>query len=127
MLIRVPHGLISLAAYYIGRNDGGQVLGQTMAFAVLAFSQLFHVRNLHSNKLSSFRTSLASNKHLVLAILASALLMLAVLLIPVARNVFGIVEMDGIHWLYVMGLSIVPIAVVEIVKAFKLNHTKDEY
>lgn len=120
-------GLISLAAYYIGRNDGGQVLGQTMAFAVLAFSQLFHVRNLHSNKLSSFRTSLASNKHLVLAILASALLMLAVLLIPVARNVFGIVEMDGIHWLYVMGLSIVPIAVVEIVKAFKLNHTKDEY
>jgi Ca2+-transporting ATPase len=120
-------GLISLAAYYIGRNDGGQVLGQTMAFAVLAFSQLFHVRNLHSNKLSSFRTSLASNKHLVLAILASALLMLAVLLIPVARNVFDIVEMDGIHWLYVMGLSIVPIAVVEIVKAFKLNHTKDEY
>ncbi|MDD4010476.1 MAG: cation-translocating P-type ATPase C-terminal domain-containing protein, partial [Fermentimonas sp.] len=120
-------GLISLAAYYIGRNDGGQVLGQTMAFAVLAFSQLFHVRNLHSNKLSSFRTSLASNKHLILAILASALLMLAVLLIPVARDVFGIVEMDGIHWLYVIGLSLVPIVVVEIVKALKLNHTKDEY
>jgi Ca2+-transporting ATPase len=120
-------GLISLAAYYIGRNDGGQILGQTMAFSVLAFSQLFHVRNLHSNKLSSFRTSLASNKHLVLAILASALLMLAVLLIPAARDIFGVVKMDGIHWLYVMGLSLVPIAVVEIVKALKLNHTKDEY
>jgi Ca2+-transporting ATPase len=80
-------GLISLAAYYIGCNDGGQVLGQTMAFAVLAFSQLFHVRNLHSNKLSSFRTSLASNKNLILAILASALLMMAVLLIPVLRNI----------------------------------------
>lgn len=120
-------GIISLVAYFIGLNDGGQVLGQTMAFAVLAFSQLFHVRNLHSNKLSSFRTSLVSNKHLVLGILASTLLMLIVLLIPVLRRVFGVVEMDGIHWLYVMGLSIVPIVVVEIVKALKLNHTKDEY
>src|SRR5690554_5480133 len=120
-------GLISLAAYYIGRNDGGQVLGQTMAFAVLAFSQLFHVRNLHSNKLSSFRTSLASNKNLILAILASALLMMAVLLIPVLRNIFGVVEMDAVHWLYVTALSIVPIVVVEFMKLFKWNHTVDEY
>lgn len=120
-------GLISLAAYYIGCNDGGQVLGQTMAFAVLAFSQLFHVRNLHSNKLSSFRTSLASNKNLILAILASALLMMAVLLIPVLRNIFGVVEMDAVHWLYVTALSIVPIVVVEFMKLFKWNHTVDEY
>lgn len=120
-------GLISLAAYFIGLKDGGQVLGQTMAFSVLAFSQLFHVRNLHSNTLSSFRTNLASNKSLVWAILASAMLMLIVLLTPGVREVFGIVEMDGVHWIYVMALSLVPILVVEIVKAFKLNHTKDEY
>jgi len=55
-------GLISLAAYMIGYADGGQPLGQTMAFAVLGFSQLFHVRNLHSNRRSSFRTGLLANK-----------------------------------------------------------------
>lgn len=120
-------GLISLAAYRIGFNDGGQQLGQTMAFAVLAFSQLLHVRNLHSNRRSSFRTSPMSNKALVLAILASAVLMLIVLFLPAIRDIFKIVEMDGVHWLYVVGLSFVPIVVVEAVKLLGINHTRDEY
>ncbi len=127
-------GLISLAAYIIGRNDGirmgiedPQTLGQTMAFAVLGFSQLFHVRNLHSNKVSSFKTSIFSNKSLLLAILSSSILMLIVLMVPGVMNIFGLVAMDGTHWLYVLGLSLVPIVVVELVKVLKLNHTKDEY
>ncbi len=120
-------GLISLLAYMVGNRDGGQTLGQTMAFAVLAFSQLIHVRNLHSNRLSSFRTSIFSNKMLLLAILASAALMLIVLFIPAIREIFNLEVMDTTHWLYVIGLSFVPVVVVEIVKLFKINHTKDEY
>ncbi len=120
-------GLISLVAYLVGFHDGGQQLGQTMAFAVLAFSQLIHVRNLHSNKRSSFRTSLLSNKMLVLAILASAALMLIVLFVPPVRDIFKLEVMDRTHWLYVIGLSFVPIVVVEIVKLLKINHTKEEY
>ena len=120
-------GLISLAAYLIGYADGGQPLGQTMAFAVLGFSQLLHVRNLHSNKRSSFRTGLMENRSLLGAILASSLLLFVVLLIPGVMDVFGIVPMDGLHWVYVGILSFVPIVVVEAVKLLKLNHTKDEY
>ncbi|MBF6597822.1 MAG: calcium-translocating P-type ATPase, PMCA-type [Fermentimonas sp.] len=139
MILRIVYqgstiGLISLAAYIIGRNDGvnmgldnPEALGQTMAFAVLGFSQLFHVRNLHSNKMSSFKTSILSNKSLLMAILASSVLMLIVLMIPGVMNVFGLVPMDATHWLYVLALSLVPIVIVELVKAFKLNHTKDEY
>lgn len=139
MIIRIVYqgstiGLISLAAYLLGKNDGINMgldnpgaLGQTMAFAVLGFSQLFHVRNLHSNKVSSFKTSLLSNKSLLLAILASSILMLVLLMIPGVMNVFGLVPMDVTHWLYVLALSLVPIFVVELVKALKLNHTKDEY
>ncbi len=120
-------GLISLAAYLIGYADGGQPLGQTMAFAVLGFSQLLHVRNLHSNKRSSFRTGLMENRSLLGAILASSLLLFIVLLIPGVMDVFGVVPMDGLHWVYVGILSFVPIVVVEAVKLLKLNHTKDEY
>lgn len=120
-------GLISLAAYIVGFQDGGQPLGQTMAFAVLGFSQLLHVRNLHSNKRSSFRTSILSNKPLVGAIFASSLLLFAVLLVPAFMNIFGVVPMDLTHWWYVLGLSLVPIIVVELVKLLKINHTKDEY
>lgn len=120
-------GLISLAAYIIGFRDGGQPLGQTMAFAVLGFSQLLHVRNLHSNIDSSFRTSLFSNMALLGAIFASALLLVAVLLIPGLMDIFGVTAMDTTHWIYVGLLSLVPIVVVELVKLLKLNHSKDDY
>lgn len=120
-------GLISLAAYKIGFNDGGQILGQTMAFAVLGFSELLHVRNLHSNRLSSFKTSILSNVMLLGAILISGALMAAILLIPGLMEMFDIVAMDAIHWVYVAILSAVPIVVVEFVKLIKLNQTKDEY
>lgn len=120
-------GLISLAAYMIGFKDGGQLLGQTMAFAVLGFSQLLHVRNLHSNRRSSFRTGIFSNKSLLGAILLSALLLFAVLVIPGVMDIFGVTAMDAAHWLYVGLLSLVPIAVVELVKLMRINHSKDEY
>jgi len=120
-------GLISLAAYIMGYVDGGRPLGQTMAFAVLGFSQLLHVRNLHSNKISSFQTSLWSNKPLLGAIFLSTLLLLLVLLIPGVMFVFGVVEMDSTHWLYVVGLSLLPIVIVELMKLFKINHSRDEY
>lgn len=123
----VTIGLISLLAYLVGYHDGGQQLGQTMAFSVLAFSQLVHVRNLHSNKFSSFRTSIFSNPMLLLAILASAALMFAVLFIPPLRTLFNLGIMDATHWLYVIGLSVAPVAVVEIMKLLKINHFKDEY
>ncbi|MGI6478148.1 MAG: calcium-translocating P-type ATPase, PMCA-type [Salinivirgaceae bacterium] len=120
-------GLISLFAYFVGYHDGGQQLGQTMAFSVLAFSQLIHVRNLHSNKLSSFRTSIFSNSMLLFAILASTALMLAVLFIPPFRTAFSLAVMDTTHWLYVIVLSFVPILIVEITKLLKINYFKNEY
>lgn len=120
-------GLISLAAYLIGFKDGGQSLGQTMAFAVLGFSQLVHVRNLHSNKISCFKISPFRNKALIGAILASAALMAFILLIPPVMNIFGTVAMNGEHWMYVLLLSLIPIIVVEGMKLLKLNSSPDEY
>ncbi len=120
-------GLISLTAYLIGFNDGGQPLGQTMAFAVLGFAQLIHVRNLHSNKISCFKISPLLNKPLIGAIVVSAAFMALILLIPPIMNIFGTVVMDGMHWTYVLLLSLVPIVVVELMKLLKLNSSKDEY
>ncbi len=120
-------GLISLVAYLMGRHDGGQQLGQTMAFAVLAFAQLFHVRNLHSNRISSFRTNIFKNKALIGGIIISAGMMLAILLFPPFMKAFKLVEMDAVHWMYVLGLSLVPIVVVEVFKLIKINSFKEEF
>ena len=117
-------GAIPLVAYILGRQDGGEVLGRTMAFATLMFSQLVHVRNLHSNSLSSFRTSPMKNKPLILAILVSALAGLIVILIPPIREAFSLAVMDRIHWIIVILLTLAPILVVELFKLFKINGMK---
>ena len=119
-------GLLSLAAFLIGKNDGGIPLGQTMAFSVLAFSQLFHVNNLHSYRKSAFTFNPLWNKPLILAILGSALMMAVTLFIPPVRELFGLVLMDSIHWWIVLGLSVAPIAIVEIFKLLRINTMKDD-
>ncbi len=118
-------GLIPLVAYRVGVKDGGESLGRTMAFASLVFAQLMHVRNLHSNTLSSFRTNPMKNKPLIGAIFASAGLMLMVLLIHPFRVAFKLSLMDSHHWYLVLALSVIPIIVVEIFKLLGINGRRD--
>ena len=65
-------------------------IGQTMAFAVLALSQLVHVFNVRDNKNSIFKTKPFNNKTLLGAIAISALLMITILLVPGLRQIFSI-------------------------------------
>jgi Ca2+-transporting ATPase len=122
----VMFGVIPLVAYIVGLHDGGEVLGRTMAFASLMFAELVHVRNLHSNSRSSFRTNPLQNKPLIAAIAASAAMALIVLLIPPVREAFNLAIMDGMHWITVVLLSLMPIAVVELFKLFKINGVKSD-
>jgi Ca2+-transporting ATPase len=116
-------GAIPLAAYIIGRHEGGVTLGQTMAFSTLIFVQLVHVRNLHSNKKSSLTISPLKNKPLIAAIFASAGLALIVLLIPPVRDAFRLVEMSRQNWIMIVLMSLAPILVVDIFKLFNINGT----
>jgi Ca2+-transporting ATPase len=119
-------GCIPLVSYVMGLRDGGEVLGRTMAFATLMFAQLVHVRNLHSNTLSSFRTDPLKNKPLIWAILASAAIGLVVLLVPPIRDAFSLAVMDREHWIIVILMSLAPIAVVELFKLLRINGTKTD-
>lgn len=132
-------GLLSLAAFVIGiatpnppvidgltPEEVRVEIGQTMAFIVLAFSELIHVFNIRNNKESIFRTGIGGNKNLFLAICASALLMIVILAIPVLRAVFSIpiLPMDNI--IETIGLVIAPVVIVELFKLFKINGIKKE-
>jgi len=119
-------GLIPLTAFIIGLRDGGETLGQTMAFASLIFAQLIHVRNLHSNTRSSFAINPFKNKLLIVAIMASLALALLVLLVPPVREAFNLVEMDSKHWWTVILLSLIPLVVVDLFKLFRMNGTRNE-
>ena len=118
-------GLLSLAAFIIGKGVSLET-GRTMAFAVLAFSQLVHAYNVRSSKHSVLIHHPFQNKKLVLATLGSALLMVLVLNIPVLASIFKLTQLDGVHIAIVAGLSLVPLAVVELMKLLRLNSSKDE-
>ena len=101
-------------------------IGQTMAFTVLALSELVHVFNIRNNKKSIFKTGILSNRKLILANIISALLMRVILIIPVLRNIFSIPVLPVMNMIEVAVLIFVPIVVVELFKLFKINTTKDE-
>ena len=119
-------GTIPLVAYIIGLRDGGESLGQTMAFTTLALSQLIHVRNLHSNTRSSFAINPLKNKPLIGAIFVSAGLALVVLLVPPLRDAFNFTVIDKEHWLLIAALTISPVFIVDIFKLLKINGTQYE-
>ena len=101
-------------------------IGQTMAFTVLALSELVHVFNIRNNKKSIFKTGILSNRKLILANIISALLMLVILIVPALRNIFSIPVLPVMNMIEVAILIFVPIVVVELFKLFKINTTRDE-
>ena len=101
-------------------------IGQTMAFSVLALSQLVHVFNIRDNKNSIFKTKPFNNKTLLGAIAISALLMITILVVPVLRQIFSIWALPVENILEVICLVFAPIVIVEIFKLFKINSVKDE-
>ena len=126
-------GLLTLAAYIIGlatpeiEDETLKIkIAQTMAFCVLALSELVHVFNIRDNKNSIFKIGIFSNSKLILAILASTVLMLVILFIPALRNIFDIALLPKQNILEVVLLVIAPIVIVEIFKLLKINGTKKE-
>ena len=131
-------GLLTLAAYLIGLGTTNKAIdgltleqtkievGQTMAFIVLAFSELIHVFNIRDNKNSIFKTGILGNGVLILAILASALLMVVILFIPQLRTIFSIPILPSDNIIETIVLVLSPIVIVEIMKLFKVNTTRDE-
>ncbi len=115
-------GLLTLAAYFIGSRvftlpDGGIniPLGEGMAFAALALSQLVHAFSVRSTH-SLFKVGFHTNKYMLGAFAVSLALMLVVLLVGPLQSLFGIVPLTGAAWGVVAGLAIAPLVIVEIVK-----------
>lgn len=122
----VMFGVITLVAYWFGRfHIGGDnvIMGQTMAFAVLSLSQLFHAFNARSPR-SIFKVGLFSNLYMIGAFLISASIMMAVLLIPPLQTLFKLTPLPFEEWEWVIGLSISPVIIVELVKLFNSIRAK---
>ncbi len=119
-------GLITLIAFILGLSSSGTeeykiAVGQTMAFSVLALSELVHVFNVRNNQVSIFKTNPFNNGKLIWAELVSAGLMFVVLFVPSLRGIFSLEVLPADKFFETVCLILSPIVVVEIFKKLKIN------
>ena len=112
-------GGLTLAAYFLGLNHGGEDAANTMAFATLTLSQLFHAFNVRSEDRSLFSQGILTNPAMNRAFLVGMALQLAVLLIPPLQGVFSVAAMDAGQWMTVFALAMAPVPVCEVGKLLR--------
>ena len=123
VLMGAMFAALSLVAFYIGRTLGGSVAhGQTMAFMVLATSQVLHAFHMRSDK-SLFKIGPFGNSKLNWAALASLVLVLIVCFTPV-RIAFGLELLTAKLYLIALGLILVPTVIMEFCKLVGLIKQK---
>jgi Ca2+-transporting ATPase len=123
-------GTLTIIAFGIGLAEHGyglwsddipeeaMVYARTMAFVVIASSQLFYALAKRSHDKSVFQIGVFSNKLLIGAILAGLALQFAAVSIPPLARAFRVQFLSPADWLLVIGLSLMPLAVNEIIKLF---------
>jgi Ca2+-transporting ATPase len=116
-------GLLTLVGFYFGYQETGLLEGgQTMAFMVLAASQIFHAFNMRSVR-SLFKIGPFSNQKLNLAALCSLALTCLVLFTPV-RIAFSLILLPArLYWIG-LGLILMPVVIMELCKAVGLIRSK---
>ncbi len=120
----VMFGLLALIGFKVGETVTGSLAGgQTLAFIVMSLSQIVQAFNMRSER-SLFKIGVFSNRKLNGAALISLLAVLLVLFTPLSIP-FGLVILPWELYLAGLGLSLVPLVVMECSKAFGLiKHAK---
>lgn len=111
--------ILTLAAYWMGSEMSDPVTGQTMAFCVLAFSQMLRAFNQRSNTEPIWVRAEGHNPWLHVSFAVSAVLMVCILFIPALQSVFKVTYISGLQWLIVICLAILSVVQVEVVKFVK--------
>ena len=122
-------GVLTLVAFYLGiihfgdvpikeAKDGTEIVtyGRTMAFIVLTFSQLFYSLSMRNSKKTIFEVGFFGNMFLIISIIISIILQVLLISIPPIAEMFKVTALDPSHWGMVIGLSLIPFAINEIIK-----------
>ena len=108
-------GMLTLVAFSVGNNLYGLEVGRTMAFVAMAMLELVHSFNVKSEE-SIFKVGILENKYLIGAFILGTLLQVVVVMVPAFASVFGLVSLTGTQWLYTLGISTLPVIIIEAQK-----------
>ena len=114
-------GGLTLTAYFLGRAvipvEGlADQTANTMAFATLTLSQLFHAYDVRSERQSLFSVGVLSNPAMNRAFLVGLAMQLGVLLLPPMQQIFSVIGLGMIQWAAVAALAVAPVVICEAAK-----------
>lgn len=116
----VMFAVLTLIGFMIGwKNTGSFIAARTMAFSILALTQLVQAFNMRSVQ-SLLRIGAFSNKTLCLAAGTSLVLIGIILFIPPVTSVFSLTQLTAGMYLSAVLLAFVPLPVMECAKKFGL-------
>lgn len=107
--------VVTMIAYYLGYQNGGQGAGMTMAFATLSLSRLVHGLNCRFDAPLTLK-NLWVNQYSYLALISGTLLLSAVLFLQPFHKTFEISILTNQQYMSIALLSIVPLIVVQVIK-----------
>ena len=109
-------GIFTLLAFSIGNRLYSVEVGRTMAFLTLGILELVHSFNIKSEE-SIFKIGVLENKYLVGALVLGVILQVIVVVVSPLAQIFSLVPLTGMQWLYTILIAVAPIPIVEIQKA----------
>lgn len=105
-------GMINLIAFALGNIYFNLNVARTMAFATMSLAQLVHVFNIKDER-SIFEINLLDNIYIIWAFLCCAFLQISVIAFKPLNLIFKVVSLNFSQWQIVIGLSLLPILIVE--------------
>jgi Ca2+-transporting ATPase len=119
MLAGVTLLAFGVGMHWYGTTGEGLRHANTLAFMTLALTQVFHAFNARSQKRSAFNSRLFTNGWLWTAVLICLMLQTAAVYVPLLRRVLHTVVPAASDWGVIAACSLLPLAVVEFVKAMQ--------
>lgn len=110
---------VVLGAFYIGKawDPGSALLAESMAFVTLSASELLRAYTARSERVSLFRLGVFSNQYMQYAVLASFVLLMAVIYVPFLQPIFNTVPLGLREWCVILPLLLLPSMAAEVTKA----------
>ena len=118
-------GMLTLITFSIGNKYYGVEVGRTMAFISMGLLELVHSFNIKSEK-SIFKVGILENKFLIGSFVLGFFVQTIVVCIPALANIFNVTNLTEIQWLITLGISILPIPIIELQKKINQRNIKKE-
>jgi Ca2+-transporting ATPase len=119
VLLALPIMLVTWYCSYYLKYDAK--LCNNITFFSLALSQLWHVLNLSSRKISFYNNEITRNKFIWAALLLCIIIMAVFCFVSPLNTVIGLQMLSGSAWLIIAGISFTPVFLIQLFKrVFKI-------